>query len=84
MSRRFFKTLCILDGPSLWRERAVRYHGSTMDDVRTPDGAWVIYDRARGYIDSIKLMETGLFVVGSGGIMFGATEIDRRRYDGIL
>lgn len=81
---RFRRTLCILDGPAAWREREVRYDGTTMTDFVHADGTWGIYDKRDGVMYAIRLRETGVFVAGKEGIMFGVTETLRERYDGVL
>ncbi len=80
----------VLDGPSAWRERAMRCGPGTMGDVHYPtDGlhgdSWVIYDNVYGKIYSVHWLETGMFVAHpDGSITHAATETYRKRYDGVL
>ncbi len=76
--------LYVLDGPAQHVTKKIRRDGSTMADIQDAHENWVLYDRARGHIDTIHLHETPLFVATEESVMKSATEVRRDRYDGVL
>lgn len=78
------KSLVLLDGPSKFRESTVRVTGTTMDDMKTPSGLWIFYDRRSTGIDVISVTESGVFVASEREIMFGVNEVSRHPFKGVL
>lgn len=81
---RLLRELVLMDGPRKFMRKRVRETGSTMDDVRLDNGTWVVYDRVGRDMYVVGVKETGMFVAGSDGISFGAHEVFREKYEGVL
>lgn len=76
--------LYVLDGPAKHSVKEVRRDATTMATFRYLNGDWGLYDRSRGFVDSIRLHETGAFVASQTEVIRGVTETDRYRYEGVL
>jgi len=73
--------LAPVNGPRAGTTRRVRHDGSTMADLRLPDGTWVLYDgRGLGRVDVVHWREAGPEREGA----FPVVEIHRYAYEGVL
>ena len=76
--------LYLLDGPAQHEVVQVRREATTMATFRYEGGDWGVYDHTLGFIDAVRLHETGLFVASTTEVMRGAVEAHRARFDGVL